>query len=553
MRQASLVSLRWCLHLGTFLRPPPPPPPSLLLLLLRGHAAVRMASPCSATLAPSPPRPHTSSPPLAPDCGRDAVAMEKNGEARGPDGKGDSQGPQGSQGPQEKGDSRGLHGNGHGRGPAPLLLLQEEEAQSRRGPETNGEAPGPAENGDSSQGVQQQKEGGGSVDSEGSPVAKRARLEGGPEGVEGGPEGVEGGPEAARKKFPKKKVALLVAYSGKGYHGMQRNAGNAAYRTIEDELVEALVRAGCIPDNHAADMRKMSFQRCARTDKGVSAIGQVVSLKMWLIDDVVNKINAHLPQQIRIMGMQRVTNGFNSKQLCDARTYIYLLPSFTFGPKGQGEWDGEGERDTAWEESFRLPEETLSHVNALLRRYVGTHNFHNFTSGKGAQEASARRYVTEAYCQPPSLQHGIEFALIRIRGQSFMLHQIRKMVGLVVAVARGHAGDQRMQDAFANDKLDVPKAPGLGLVLERVHYDRYDSRYAGDGVHAALAWPELAPALAEFAERHVHAGIVAAEREEGSMRRWLGTLDKHDFTSSLARAVHSQVKREDSDGNSESE
>lgn len=450
--------------------------------------------------------------------------MEKNGETRGPDGKEDSQGPQT---PQEKGDSRGLHGNGHGRGPAP----------SGRGP---------AENGDSSQGVQQQKEGGCSVDSEGSSAAKRARLE-------GGPEGVAGGPEAARKKFPKKKVALLVAYSGKGYHGMQRNAGNAAYRTIEDELVEALVRAGCIPDNHAADMRKMSFQRCARTDKGVSAIGQVVSLKMWLIDDVVNKINAHLPQQIRIMGMQRVTNGFNSKQLCDARTYIYLLPSFTFGPKGQGEWDGEGERDTAWEESFRLPEETLSHVNALLRRYVGTHNFHNFTSGKGAQEASARRYVTEAYCQPPSLQHGIEFALIRIRGQSFMLHQIRKMVGLVVAVARGHAGDQRMQDAFANDKLDVPKAPGLGLVLERVHYDRYDSRYAGDGVHAALAWPELAPALAEFAERHVHAGIVAAEREEGSMRRWLGTLDKHDFTSSLTRAVHSQVKREDSDGNSESE
>ncbi|XP_032803355.2 pseudouridylate synthase 1 homolog isoform X1 [Petromyzon marinus] len=551
MRQA-LVSLRWCLHLGAFLRPPPPP------LLLRGHAAVRMATPGSATLAPSPPPPHTSTPHPAPDCG--AVAMEKNGEARGPEGKRDSQGP------QEKGVSRGLHAKGHGRAPVSLLLQEE---QSGRGPEANGEAaPGPAENGDSSQGVQQQQEQqkkkGDPVDSEGSSVAKRgpepaeqlakrARLEA-PEGGEGGdPLGEPRGPGEARKKFPKKKVALLVAYSGKGYHGMQRNAGNAAYRTIEDELVEALVRAGCIPDNHAADMRKMSFQRCARTDKGVSAIGQVVSLKMWLIDDVVNKINAHLPQQIRIMGMQRVTNGFNSKQLCDARTYIYLLPSFTFGPKGQGEWDGEGERDTAWEESFRLPEETLSHVNALLRRYVGTHNFHNFTSGKGAQEASARRYVTEAYCQPPSLQQGIEFALIRIRGQSFMLHQIRKMVGLVVAVARGHAGDQRMQDAFGNDKLDVPKAPGLGLVLERVHYDRYDSRYAGDGVHAALAWPELAPALAEFAERHVYAGIEAAEREEGSMRRWLGTLDKHDFTSSLARAVHSQVKREDSDSNSESE
>lgn len=31
--------------------------------------------------------------------------------------------------------------------------------------------------------------------------------------------------------------------------------------------MSALVRSGCIPENHGEDMRKMSFQRCARTDK----------------------------------------------------------------------------------------------------------------------------------------------------------------------------------------------------------------------------------------------------------------------------------------------
>lgn len=29
----------------------------------------------------------------------------------------------------------------------------------------------------------------------------------------------------------------------------------------------ALVKSGCIPENHGDDMKKMSFQRCARTDK----------------------------------------------------------------------------------------------------------------------------------------------------------------------------------------------------------------------------------------------------------------------------------------------
>uniref|UniRef100_A0A8C3W249 Pseudouridine synthase 1 n=1 Tax=Catagonus wagneri TaxID=51154 RepID=A0A8C3W249_9CETA len=70
-----------------------------------------------------------------------------------------------------------------------------------------------------------------------------------------------------RRKLPKRKIVLLMAYSGKGYHGMQRNVGSSQFKTIEDDLVSALVRSGCIPENHGEDMRKMSFQRCARTDK----------------------------------------------------------------------------------------------------------------------------------------------------------------------------------------------------------------------------------------------------------------------------------------------
>lgn len=36
--------------------------------------------------------------------------------------------------------------------------------------------------------------------------------------------------------------------------------------------------------------------------QGVSAAGQVVSLKVWLIDDILEKINSHLPPHIRILG-----------------------------------------------------------------------------------------------------------------------------------------------------------------------------------------------------------------------------------------------------------
>lgn len=47
---------------------------------------------------------------------------------------------------------------------------------------------------------------------------------------------------------------------------------------------------------------------------------------------LIEKTNAFLPDQIRVMGLKRVTRGFNSKGMCGARTYEYLLPTYAFAP-----------------------------------------------------------------------------------------------------------------------------------------------------------------------------------------------------------------------------
>jgi tRNA pseudouridine38-40 synthase len=46
----------------------------------------------------------------------------------------------------------------------------------------------------------------------------------------------------------------------------------------------------------------MSFQRAARTDKGVSAAENLLSLKMELADDTLERLNNILPKQIRVFG-----------------------------------------------------------------------------------------------------------------------------------------------------------------------------------------------------------------------------------------------------------
>ncbi|XP_066545537.1 pseudouridylate synthase 1 homolog isoform X2 [Amia ocellicauda] len=338
-----------------------------------------------------------------------------------------------------------------------------------------------------------------------------------------------------QKKFPKRKVVLLMAYSGKGYHGMQRNVGSSQFKTIEDELVKSLVKSGCIPENHGTDMKKMSFQRCARTDKGVSAAGQVVSLKLWLIDDIMEKINGQLPSQIRVLGLKRVTGGFNSKNKCDARTYSYMLPTLAFAHKDQEKQD----------DGYRLSKETLERVNKLFTCYKGTHNFHNFTSQKAARDPSARRYIMEMFCEEPFIRQGMEFAIIKVKGQSFMMHQIRKMIGLVIAVVKGYASDGILERSWGEEKVDIPKAPGLGLVLEKVHFEKYNKRFGSDGLHEPLDWADEEEKILAFKEEHIYPTIIQTEREEQSMVNWLGTLHIHDFEATASGAQNSKVGPQD--------
>ena len=70
----------------------------------------------------------------------------------------------------------------------------------------------------------------------------------------------------------------------------------------------------------------------------------------------------------------------------------------------------------------------------------------------------------------------IELAVLEIKGQSFMLHQIRKMVAIVVAIARNMICKETIDEAFKTmDKMDLPLAPSLGLCL--CHVRKFDSIY----------------------------------------------------------------------------
>lgn len=312
------------------------------------------------------------------------------------------------------------------------------------------------------------------------------------------------------------KYVMLMGYSGVGYYGMQRNP---ATRTIEEEYFKALWNSKYIDEISYLQVQNMQFQRAARTDKGVSAARQVVSLKLH--DDFnIAEINTHLPDTIRIFGSRRVTKGFNSKQQCDSRTYIYLIPTIAFAPNS-------GQLQQA---VYRTSSETIAKINDTLKLFEGTKNFHNFTAKKKASDPSAKRYIKSFVCEKPFVKNGVEFAVLKVQGQSFMLHQIRKMIGLVLAIVREKTTVETLHQALTLEKVNVPRAPGLGLVLDFVHYDRYNNRYGEDGVHEKLLWEEEESAVNEFKEKYIFPTIIETEIKEESMVCWLeNKLSRHSY------------------------
>jgi len=313
----------------------------------------------------------------------------------------------------------------------------------------------------------------------------------------------------------KRKIALLVSYNGKGYYGVQIQKN---FVTIESELFAALIKAGAWNPEVAENPSKMWFQRGSRTDKGVSAAGQTFSLQAILVPDLIQKVNNELPEKIKIMHYVRTTKGFDAKNFCDSRTYMYMLPTFAFADIEQFVTG-----------DYRIEDKKIERARQILKRFIGTHNFHNFTSGVKFSEKRAFRYIISFECSDPYIRDGMEFATIRVKGQSFMLHQIRKMIGLTIAVVRGYCGEETIDKCWKGDQVDVPKAPGLGLVLEELHFEGYNKKFGRDGMHEPIDWSPCKEALEKFKDEHILADIVAEEKSEKVMFNWLRTLGYHNF------------------------
>ena len=128
------------------------------------------------------------------------------------------------------------------------------------------------------------------------------------------------------------------------------------------------------------------------------------------------------------------------------------------------------------EDNTEIEQKTLERLQVLVQKFKGTHNFHNYTHKMRANDPKANRYIMEMNCELLDFKEKGKYYKFTIRGQSFIYHQIRKIIGIMAQVLHGDLKDQFIDNSFYQNAVAIWLAPPQGLFLNRVTFEAYNRK-----------------------------------------------------------------------------
>jgi len=184
-------------------------------------------------------------------------------------------------------------------------------------------------------------------------------------------------------------------------------------------------------------------------------------------------------------------------------------------------------RNVTLKDPFVFDEAKLTRLNDVLSMYKGTHNFHNFTARIKPEDPSAKRYILSFEAGKVIEVQGTQFVPCTVVGQSFMLHQIRKMIGTAIAIMRGCVPETIIGFALRRENdVNTPMAPELGLFLDECYYTAYNNRFGRS--HEELTQKGYEEMILKFKHDVIYPHIATTEAKDGTMALWLHSLnDRH--------------------------
>lgn len=245
--------------------------------------------------------------------------------------------------------------------------------------------------------------------------------------------------------YPRRKIALRFTYAGWEYGGLAYQPGQTPLPTVEGVLFDALVQTRLIDGTKGFE--GCEWERCGRTDRGVSGAGNAISL--WVrsaipqntpaggggTDDpssssdvqntasvpmssatkkelrYISMLNRVLPPTIRVIAWSPVAPTFSSRFACKYRHYKYFFHS----------------------RNLDIPR-----MQDAASRLLGEHDFRNLCKLDASKQiANFRRTILEASITPARLEGRASLDgvwVLDLRGTAFLYNQVRHIVAVLFLV-----------------------------------------------------------------------------------------------------------------------
>ncbi len=249
-------------------------------------------------------------------------------------------------------------------------------------------------------------------------------------------------------------LVLTLGYRGAGFSGFAEQEGQ---RTVAGELRRAL---------ETFLRRPVSLVCAGRTDAGVHAIGQVVSVPVTHEEReglsahrILVALGALTPDDLSVREVRAAPRGFSARFDALERRYRYRIV--------------EGAEpallhDFAWWHPRALDVEAMAKAAPAL---LGERDFKSFCRASSAEGKPTRRNVHAVRVQRRH-EMGERVIAIDIAASSFLHTMVRSIVGSLALVGEGAREPEWLEEVVraCDRRAAGPTAPARGLTFQVVRY-----------------------------------------------------------------------------------
>jgi tRNA pseudouridine38-40 synthase len=246
-------------------------------------------------------------------------------------------------------------------------------------------------------------------------------------------------------------LKIVLAYDGTGFAGWQIQPDSA---TIQGTLASAIGRV---------TGEKVLPQGSGRTDAGVHALRQVATCGLESAipaENLRTALNDVLPAAIRVLEVNEVPSEFHARKSARAKTYRYRIYRPAICPPFLARY--------VWHHPYPLDESAMRQAAAAV---IGDLDFTSFAAvdaerGKEEGLSNVRQIFLSDW-----VREGEEL-IYSVRGNGFLHHMVRNLVGTFILVGKGSLQPQDITRILqAKDRSAAgATAPAHGLYLVSVEY-----------------------------------------------------------------------------------